>query len=415
MPIISRPLYVYLQRPDDGTWVTAGRYMASAAGEGTFVYAPSYVDGGLAWAIDPVNLPFVPGVQYRTRHYQGLHDVLRDASPDAWGQGLLRREHNLPGNAPPLQYLIKAGNIDRWGALAVGTTPRFSGAVLNSPPLPLLDQLVEELAALAEHRPAIRPAIRRRLVQTASVGGARPKTTVRDDAGGFWLVKPEIYTDPADIPRLEHFARQWGTASGLDVAETVLHPGPGGRSVLRVRRFDRDGDRRFMCVSAASLLQAEYPDNPAQTDRWSYPRLAEELRRVGAPANDGVELFGRMVFNAVCGNDDDHVRNHAIVYRQHRKGWRLAPAFDVVPNPAETPRRLVLQLSRGRFDIARDAVLGDAVRFGFSGRDACAAYLDALLTRIEAAFPQAAQWLDDDWRTTLHARMTANLALLRER
>ena len=28
---------------------------------------------------------------------------------------------------------------------------------------------------------------------------------------------------------------------------------------------------------------------------------------------------------------------------------------------------------------------------------------------------QAAQWLDDDWRTTLHARMTANLALLRER
>ncbi|MFS2019940.1 type II toxin-antitoxin system HipA family toxin [Massilia sp. CT11-108] len=413
MPIISKPLYVYLQRPDDGAWVTVGRYVASAPGEGTFMYAPSYVDSGLAWAIDPVNLPFVPGTQYRTRHYRGLHDVLRDACPDAWGQALLRREYNLPADAPPLQYLIKAGNIDRWGALAVGSTPRFSGAALNSPPLPLLDQLVEELAALAEHRPPVRPAIRRRLVQTASVGGARPKTTVRDDAGAFWLVKPRMLMDPADIPRLEHFALEWGAASGLDVAETVLHPGPGGRSVLRVRRFDRDGGRRFMCVSAASLLQAEYPDNPAHTDRWSYPRLAEELRRVGAPPEDGIELFGRMVFNAVCGNDDDHVRNHAIVHGQGRKGWRLAPAFDVVPNPAETPRRLVMQLSRGRFDIARDAVLGDAVRFGFTGRDACAAYLDALLARIEAAFPLAAAWLTDDWRATLHARMTANLAILR--
>ena len=99
MWITSRPLYVYLQRPDDGAWVTVGRYVASAPGEGTFMYAPSYADAGLAWAIDPVNLPFVPGTQYRTRHYQGLHDVLRDACPDAWGQALLRREYNLPADA----------------------------------------------------------------------------------------------------------------------------------------------------------------------------------------------------------------------------------------------------------------------------------------------------------------------------
>ncbi|MFL6632800.1 MAG: hypothetical protein ACJ8HJ_10850 [Massilia sp.] len=74
-----------------------------------------------------------------------------------------------------------------------------------------------------------------------------------------------------------------------------------------------------------------------------------------------------------------------------------------------------MQLSRGRFEIARDAVLGDASRFGFTGRDACADYLDALLARIEAAFPLAAQWLTDDWRTTLHAWMVANLAILRGR
>lgn len=250
-------------------------------------------------------------------------------------------------------------------------------------------------------------------MQTASVGGARPKATVRDKEHAYWLAKPGIGTDPADIPRLEHFAQQWGSASGLRFAHTVLHAMGDGRSVVRIRRFDREHTQRLMCVSAASLLQTEYPGNLAQTSLWSYPRLADELRRIGAPSEDRLELFGRMVFNAVCGNDDDHVRNHAIVYRHDERRWRLAPAFDVVPNPADTPHHLVLQLSQGRFDIARDAVLADAVRFGFGSRDECAGHLDALLVRIEAAFGNVAHWLDAEWQAVLHERMRHMLGVLR--
>jgi serine/threonine-protein kinase HipA len=166
-----------------------------------------------------------------------------------------------------------------------------------------------------------------------------------------------------------------------------------------------------MCVSAASLLQAEYPGLP-QTDRWSYPRLAEELRLAGAPVEDRIELFGRMVFNAVCGNDDDHVRNHAIVYNAGERCWRLAPAFDVVPNPVETPGRLHMQLSLGRFDISREAVLADAHRFGFTGQAEAASYLDALLERITGAFDGVAHRLDDDWRQLLHQRLAHNIGVL---
>ena len=60
MLTISRPLFVYMQRPDTGEWVTVGRYLAGAPGQATFKYAPSYVDAGLSWSIDPVNLPFLP-------------------------------------------------------------------------------------------------------------------------------------------------------------------------------------------------------------------------------------------------------------------------------------------------------------------------------------------------------------------
>jgi serine/threonine-protein kinase HipA len=412
MTTISKPLYVYLQRPDTGAWVTVGRYRTDAPGEGSFKYAPSYVDAGLAWAIDPKNLPFLPGEEIMASRYRGLHDVLRDACPDAWGQALLRREYNLPEDTPPLQYLIKASNLDRWGALAVGPGAKPPDAKMGTPGLPQLNELVEELAALAARRPAIRAKIRSRLVQTASVGGARPKATVQGEDGQFWLVKPALATDVANIPLLEHVCQQWGAASGLNFAATVFHPAAGGRSVVRVLRFDRSGRQRHMCVSAASLLQAEYP-GLLQTDRWSYPRLAEELRLAGAPLEDRIELFGRMVFNAVCGNDDDHVRNHAIVYSAAERRWRLAPAFDVVPNPVETPGRLHMQLSLGRFDISRQAVLADAHRFGFTGDIEAGGYLDALLARIAASFDGVAGWLDHDWSQMLRERLSHNLAVLR--
>lgn len=200
MASTSRPLYVYLQRPDTGEWVTVGRYRTDAAGTGHFLYAPSYAEAGLAWAIDPVNLPFLPGADVVAPRYQGLHDVLRDACPDAWGQALLRREHNLPADAR-----------------------------MSTPSLPQLNEVVEELAALAERRPPVRARIRARLVQTASVGGARPKATVQDDKGQFWLVKPELATDVANIPLLEHVGQQWGAASGLNFAATVFHPAAGRR------------------------------------------------------------------------------------------------------------------------------------------------------------------------------------------
>ncbi|SNT08386.1 serine/threonine-protein kinase HipA [Noviherbaspirillum humi] len=410
----SKPLYVYLQRPDTGDWVTVGRYKLDGESEiGRFRYAPSYEAAGHAWTIDPVNLPYLPGRDWEARRYRGLHDVLRDACPDAWGKMLLQRQHNLPADAHDSRYLALAGNVDRWGALAVGPSATPSVAALSSPRLPMLEALSRELIALFERRPALDARLRQRLVATPSLGGARPKTTIQD-ADRYWLVKPFLPTDAADIPLLEHVAQQWGRACGLNFAETVHHALGDGLSVVRVLRFDRLGKRRFMAVSGASLLQTEYPFiGPEESARWSYPRLAEELKRIGAPLADRVELFDRMVFNAVAGNDDDHPRNHAAMYHAQENRWRLAPAFDVVPNPVEAPRALTMQLSMGRFDISREAALADAIRFGFKTLDEASAHLDALLDRIGAGFTRVEGLLSPELRDLLQPRLQDNLALLR--
>ncbi|GGE68785.1 hypothetical protein GCM10008020_11490 [Massilia psychrophila] len=80
----SKTQFVYLQRPDNGEWVTVGRFQTGpAAGTGRFKYAPNYVGAGLAWSIDPVNLPLRPEDEQPAPRYNGLHDVLRGACPAA--------------------------------------------------------------------------------------------------------------------------------------------------------------------------------------------------------------------------------------------------------------------------------------------------------------------------------------------
>jgi serine/threonine-protein kinase HipA len=243
------------------------------------------------------------------------------------------------------------------------------------------------------------------------MGGARPKATVRD-GDAYWLVKPYLPSDIANIPLLEHFAQTWGRLSGLMFAQTAYHAIGPGLGAVRVLRFDRQGERRLMALSGAALLQTEYPGrmDPAL---WSYPRLAEELRRIGAPAEDRIELFGRMVFNAVCGNDDDHPRNHAVIFHPQQKRWRLSPAFDVVPNSDDdAPRSLAMQLCLGRTEVAREAVLRDHVRFGFKGREEAGAYLDLLLNRLEHSFEPAAQVLGRSLHGMMARRVRNNLKLL---
>jgi serine/threonine-protein kinase HipA len=44
-----------------------------------------------------------------------------------------------------------------------------------------------------------------------------------------------------------------------------------------------------------------------------------------------------MTFNAMMGNTDDHVRNHAFLRDQ--QGWRLSPAYDLNPNNELFERR----------------------------------------------------------------------------
>jgi serine/threonine-protein kinase HipA len=85
-----------------------------------------------------------------------------------------------------------------------------------------------------------------------------------------------------------------------------------------------------------------------------------------------------MVFNACVSNTDDHPRNHALV--RQADGWRLAPAYDLVPQPAVAQERRDLALVIGEYGRAASLynMLSACGRFGLSVEEARAEFDDVV-------------------------------------
>lgn len=72
------------------------------------------------------------------------------------------------------------------------------------------------------------------------------------------------------------------------------------------------------------------------------------------PATDSGLFFRQMVFNAVIGNTDDHLKNFWMT-AEASEGWRLSPAFDLVPDIREA-REHILFFDLGGYHPGRKAL-----------------------------------------------------------
>jgi serine/threonine-protein kinase HipA len=328
--------FVFVQ--EGGGWAVAGRVQVASPVPGrpqaTFTYARSWRERKDAFALDPVNLPLTEAPVTKAV----LHGAFMDSLPDRWGQRLFDarfgrmladflgcgtddpRRLRLPSH---LDRLI-LGADDRVGALAYGPTP-------VEPMLFPADVPVRKLAALeaamarfdAGHQ--VEEDIRLMATGT-SLGGARPKCSVVLKDGSEWIAKFRKHEDTVDAVRVEHASMTLAAAAGIEAAETRV-VSLGAREALLVRRFDREPDGvRHPYLSAQSLLGL------AETDlAGGYPGIADRMRCAGCPPEDLAQLFRRMAFNTAVGNQDDHMKNHGLL--RDGGGWRLTPAFDVLPTP----------------------------------------------------------------------------------
>jgi serine/threonine-protein kinase HipA len=364
--------------------------MDEVAGTVYFTYGRSYVRRDDAI---PLYLPELP---LRSGRISPLHDLsiascLRDAGPDAWGQRviLVRRIGHLDpssdtGALSVLTYLLESGS-DRIGALD------FQRASAQYVPRSVAHLTLAEMQLAADRLTAgetLAPVLAEALLRGTSIGGARPKVTLLDEAGQPVIAKLSTQSDTYAVVKFEAVAMALAGRVGIRTARTRLTECMG-RDVLLVDRFDRPGEgRRTLMVSALTILGL---DEFTGARYASYLDLADQVRaRFRDPTETLAELFRRVVLNICVSNTDDHARNHAAFW--DGTALTLTPAYDISPSlrSGDTATQAMALTRDGRRD-ARLALCRETAKEYLLRPAVADAIIDEVVSGIEAHFDDIAR------------------------
>lgn len=321
--------FVWMWLPEATEPVVAGR-LDQDGDRLLFTYGASYRRRNNAISIYEPELPLQEGV-IAPINGLAMASCIRDGSPDAWGRRVII--NRLTGKKPDaagvpeiseLTFLLQSGS-DRIGALdfqasATEYVPRIAAQAS-------LDELMEA-AALIEKGVPLTPALDQALNHGTSIGGARPKALI-DDGTKKFIAKFSASNDTYSVVKAEFIAMKLAAACGINAA-SVSMTCAAHKDVLMIERFDRthteSGWARHAMVSALTILGLD----EMMARYASYEDLAEMVRhRFTDPKDTLKELYGRICFNVLCGNTDDHARNHAAFW--DGKMLTLTPAYDICP------------------------------------------------------------------------------------
>ena len=327
----------------------------------SFDYDQSWLKTPGKFALEPA-LVLGKGPFHAKNLKRSVFGAISDSAPDRWGRILMdRAEHERSRSEKRTQrmlfesdYLLGVNDEARLGALrfsSVKDPDKFLASEKRDPIPPLMD-LGKLLSAtervIADKQNA--QDLKILLDPGSSLGGARPKASVRDKDGTLTIAKFPSKDDTANVVVWEavvlELAKQAGIRVPLWRLKKVLN-----KSVLLIKRFDRNEGQRVPFLSAMSMLGNH------DHERHSYLEIAGALIQHGAsPNEDLAELWRRIIFTIMVNNTDDHLRNHGFLYARHAGGWRLSPAYDI--NPTIGPRFLSTAINdyntAADLDLARE-------------------------------------------------------------
>lgn len=323
-------LYVWIWLPEETQPVVAGK-ITKADKRVLFAYGQSYLERSNAISIYDKELPLKSGTQEKTFGTETMPGCIRDAAPDAWGRRVIlnkllgaKGKTADPGDLDEFTYLMESGS-DRIGGLDFQSSPKLYEPRVSG------GASIEELlrsAELVEKGVPLTPDLAQAINHGTSIGGARPKALINDEQSKY-IAKFSSSTDQYNVIKAEFMAMRLAGLCGLNAAPVKLERA-SGKDVLLIERFDRayseKGWTRKLMLSGLTLLGLD-----EMTPHYaSYEDLAEIIRHRFTNSKATLEeLFSRIVFNILCGNTDDHARNHAAFW--DGKTLTLTPAYDICP------------------------------------------------------------------------------------
>lgn len=346
----------------------------------SFEYDDSWLKSTNPQNLDP-NLQLYGGPQYN-REDKPNFGLFLDSSPDRWGRVLMKRREAIiarkVGRKPAAlfesDFLLGVYDEHRMGGLRFKTdiegTFLSAEKSLATPPWTSLRELEHASLELEkdedkEDDEALK-WLNMLIAPGSSLGGARPKASIKDPDGNLWIAKFPSGNDERNIGAWEMVVFRIASDAGIRVSSAMVKQFASKHHTFLNKRFDRnEKGERIHFASAMTLLG--YNDGADHHAGVSYLELAEFIMQNGSNVNEELkELWRRIVLNICIKNTDDHLRNHGFLLTE--TGWVLSPIYDVNPFPDGTG--LTLNISEDDNSLDLDLALSVAGYFRLKEKDA---------------------------------------------
>lgn len=320
----------------------------------SFEYTTQWLQNEQAFTLDPY-LASWQGEQHPPDD-RSMFGIFSDSAPDRWGRVLMERreaaqaikEQRKLRQLYEMDFLLGVHDLTRAGALRFRThenEPFVDNSSSSVPPCTSLQELARISRCIeapdSENLPEYEQWLALLIAPGSSLGGARPKANFTDETQELCIAKFPAHNDRYDVGAWEFVTHCLARKTGITVPRSSIETLTETYHTFTVARFDRrdrGSKNRRMFASAMTLLGRQDGENDG-----SYLDLAQFVSDHGASGHideDLAQLFRRIVFNVLVGNRDDHLRNHGFI--RESSGWRLAPAYDMNPNPSKGEHALSL-------------------------------------------------------------------------
>ncbi len=195
----------------------------------------------------------------------------------------------------------------------------------------------DELDDAARRRNALRFSLAGVQLKFSAVAKAQGGLTIpASGQGGSWIVKLPSSIYP-EVPENEYAMMEMARMIGIDVPETRLVPvneieglpegiDQLGGNAFVIKRFDRTDDGQAVHIEDFAQVFGIFPDR--KYEQANYRNIANVI--ASEAGDESVrEYVRRLVFNALIGNADMHLKNWSLLYPD-KISARIAPAYDFV-------------------------------------------------------------------------------------
>ncbi len=239
-----------------------------------------------------------------------------------------------------------------------------------------------------------------------SIQGVQPKLSARlnvkkqqfeiCDRYGHYILKPQI-AEYQEVPENEDLTMRLAHLAGIEVPLHGLLYGRNKELTYFIRRFDRMGRNSKIHVEDFAQLAELSRDTKYRSSMEKVTGLIEKYCTF--PVIEKLKLFRLTLFCFLIGNEDMHLKNFSIIYKDDVIAF--SPAYDLLNTTIVLPRpeeELALPLNGKKNRLQRHDLID------YFGRDRLQ-LTDRIINKVLREFKQ----LRDPWKALLDSSFLSDM------